>query len=87
MIRLPLFDLRQTTSTVLFCFALLFGVINTTFGLFMIMRLPKEGSQQDWVLKEEYVYEGWILILIPISITIFIVIFLVKVLCVLYSNS
>jgi hypothetical protein len=95
-IRVPLFDMRSQTQTQLMVVLVSFLIVNTIYGIYMLNKLTScenaectddsadaskvTGSEKAFVLKDNYILHGIILILLPASVFIFLVIVLVKLL-------
>ena len=89
--------MRQNTQTQFIVATVFLLILNTTAGIYMFRRLtscdggacdenddaelPHDPAVTRFVLKDEYVVHGIVLILVPASVFIFLLIVLIKLLC------
>lgn len=83
--------MRSNTQTQLILGVIFLLIVNTCCGIYMFRQLtgcddaacedPDAPSGKRFVLKDDYVVHGILLILVPTSVFIFLLIVLIKLLC------
>lgn len=91
-IRLPIIDMNTHNQTRTIMIIVVLLVFNTCAGLYMFRKLTscEDGSCDDggkrFVLQDEYVVHGILLILVPASVFVFLLIVIVKLICFILAD-
>lgn len=90
IIRVPVSRLKQATMSAIMCVGVLVLKLNSVVGLYWLHSIylaEKEGSAAKFDLKTEYAIEATILAFVPVSIFVFLVIVVLKIICFYFAEQ